>query len=147
MNMKGNSVRLGTGKPGISRGDRHVGMGAAAAGGGGGGGGSEADAGGGLVIELPSGGSKIVPGLVVDASPDADLTTWVKLALMDLEARVPEEAAVAFAPLPFMHQKFLIAAEKNLHKISAWLSRCAPGKRAARLLVRYTHTHIHTHTR
>jgi hypothetical protein len=38
-----------------------------------------------------------------------------------------------FAPLPFLHQKFLLAAEKSLHRQAAYLSRCA-GKRAARLL-------------
>lgn len=85
------------------------------------------------MVELPGGGVKVVTGLAVDASPDADLNTWVKLALMDLDARSAEEAAAAFAPLPFMHQKLLLAAEKRVHKAAAWLSRCQ-GKTAARLL-------------
>jgi hypothetical protein len=55
------------------------GAGADAAGGG--------DSNGGLVVELTGGGSKVVSGLAIDASPDADLSTWVKLALLDLEAR------------------------------------------------------------
>ena len=127
MRMKGNSVRLGTGQTSLGSGTARE----ARTHGGTGGSANGASM---VTVEVPGGGSKVVVGLAVDASPGADLNTWVKLALMDLEARSPEEAAAVFAPLPFMHQKLILAQEKSTRKSAEYLGKCER-RRAARLLV------------